>query len=708
MSHDPNASKQDTTHDTSRSADPAEEPAPSVVQPASGTEPEAVVKESPLAAAAGQSATQSTTGRATPSQERAIPAPRLAEHHAPAHPTGRRLALLGLTALGVVYGDIGTSPLYAMKESFSSVGGLSATIPHVYGVLSLIVWALTLVVSVKYIVFVLRADNRGEGGTLALLALIQQRVAERPERWRRGLLVGLGLFGTSLLFGEGIITPAISVLGAMEGLHVATPALQPYVVPLTVAILFALFMVQRRGTAGVGRVFGPVMMLWFSTIALFGIIEIAREPQILLAVNPLYAVRFFANNGTVGFFILGAVVLVITGTEALYADLGHFGTRPIRVAWFAIVFPALLLNYFGQGALLLRDASASANPFFLLVPKPLLYPMVLLAMMAAIVASQALISGAFSLARQAMQLGYLPRVTVLHTSASLSGQIYVPEVNALLMVSCIALVIAFGSVSALAAAYGIAVTGTMSITTLLFAVVARSRFKWPVWRSVLFVALFLTIDLSFFSANVVKIASGGWFPLAVAIIVYVMMSTWKEGRAVLYDILASGGMPLDLFLADVARRQPLRVPGTAVFMTSGPQSTPVVLLHHLKHNKVLHEQVVLLSVHTAEVPFLANEERLHVSALGQGFYRIDAHYGFMESPNVPDIMEQARATGLDARPMATTFYLGRERLIATGASPMHRWRKALFAFMSRNARGATQFFGIPPNRVVELGAQIEF
>ncbi len=657
---------------------------------------------SPGAAAETDSATGEMGG------ERMIAPPRLGEHRPPEHATGRRLALLGLTALGVVFGDIGTSPLYAMKQSFSGQTGFAPSVANVYGVLSLIVWALTLVVSVKYLVFVLRADNRGEGGTLALLALIQRRVGERPERWRRGVLVALGLFGTALMFGDGIITPAITVLGAIDGLQVATPALEPYLVPLTVGVLFALFMLQRRGTASVGRLFGPVMLLWFASIALLGIVEIAHEPRILLAVNPWYAVRFFAAHGTAGFVILGAVVLVITGTEALYADLGHFGTRPIRMAWFALVFPAMLLNYFGQGALLVRDATTAANPFFLLVPTVLLYPMVALATAAAVIASQAMISASFSLAQQAMQLGYLPRVTVLHTSASRVGQIYVPEVNAALMVLCIGLVIAFGSVSALAAAYGIAVTGTLTITTLLFAVVARSRFGWPLWRSIVFAAVFLAIDLLFFGANLLKFASGGWFPLVVAGIIYLMMTTWKQGRAALYDILVTGGMPLDLFLADVQRRQPPRVPGTAVFMTSSPQSTPVVLLHHLKHNKVLHEQVVLLSVHTAEVPYLSDEERLQVAKLGQGFYRIDAHYGFMESPDVPEIMEHARAAGVETRPMGTTFYLGRERLIAIGAAPMYRWRKILFAFMSRNARSATQFFGIPPNRVVELGAQIEF
>ncbi|HJU66008.1 MAG TPA: potassium transporter Kup [Gemmatimonadaceae bacterium] len=629
-------------------------------------------------------------------------------HHPEQHPVGRRLAVLALTALGVVYGDIGTSPLYAIKEAFHPSHGVQSSAENVYGVLSLILWSLTLIVSVKYIMFVLRADNRGEGGTLALLALIQQRLHRGVDARRNAILVALALFGTSLLFGEGIITPAISVLSAVEGLEVAAPALQDFVVPIAVAILFVVFMVQRHGTANVGRIFGPIMLLWFVSIAAVGTLEIAREPQILLAVNPWYAVQFFAHNGVPGFFILGAVVLVITGAEALYADIGHFGPRPIRTAWFAVALPALLLNYFGQGALLLRDATAAQNPFYLLVPGALRVPMLFLATAAAVIASQALISGAFSLSQQAMQLGYSPRVTISHTSAHRAGQVYVREINTLLMLGCITLVLAFGSASGLAAAYGVAVTGTMIITTVLFTVVARQRFNWSGAKAAAFVITFLAIDLSFFVANVAKLRSGGWVPLAIGLAMYTLMTTWKRGREALYEILQQGAMPLDLFLADVERRKPQRVSGTAVFMTSSPAGAPVVLLHHLKHNKVLHDQVLLLSIAGADVPYVPPTTRSVIEPLGQGFYRVQARYGFMETPNVPEIMRACESAGIRARALETTYYLGRERVITSGKSRLARWRKKLFAFMSRNARSATEFFGIPPNRVVELGAQIEF
>jgi KUP system potassium uptake protein len=644
--------------------------------------------------------------QATPATDERSETPQ--SHHPEQHPVGRRLAILALTALGVVYGDIGTSPLYAIREAFHPSHGVRSTPENVYGVLSLILWSLTLVVSVKYIMFVLRADNRGEGGTLALLALIQQRLERGTDFRRNAVLVGLALFGTSLLFGEGIITPAISVLSAIEGLEVAAPALQDFVVPIAVGILFVVFMVQRHGTASVGRVFGPVMLLWFVSIAAVAILEIAREPEILLAVNPWYAAQFFVHNGAQGFFILGAVVLVITGAEALYADIGHFGPRPVRVAWFAVALPALVLNYFGQGALLLRDASAAQNPFYLLVPSALRIPMLLLATAAAVIASQALISGAFSLSQQAMQLGYSPRVTISHTSAHRAGQVYVREINTLLMLGCITLVVAFGSASGLAAAYGIAVTGTMAITTVLFTVVARQRFGWSNAKAAAFLVVFLAIDLAFFSANIAKIRSGGWVPLAIGLAMYILMTTWKRGREALYELLQQGAMPLELFLADIERRRPHRVSGTAVFMTSSPAGAPVVLLHHIKHNKVLHEQVLLLSISGADVPYVPPATRTRVAPLGQGFYRVAATYGFMETPNVPEIMRSCASSGIHTRPLETTYYLGRERVIATGKSNLARWRKKLFAFMSRNARSATEFFGIPPNRVVELGAQIEF
>ncbi len=630
------------------------------------------------------------------------------------NPSGKRLAVLSLTALGVVYGDIGTSPLYAMKECFRVVAGattessVAPTADNVFGVLSLIVWALTMVVTVKYIFFIMRADNDGEGGILALLALIQQRLDKDKDAGLLAVLGALGLFGAALLYGDGVITPAISVLGAVEGIDVATPALRHLVVPISVVVLFALFLVQRGGTTKIGRVFGPVMLLWFGAIALFGFLEIIKEPSILAAVNPAYGVRFFINHGWHGIFILGSVVLAVTGAEALYADMGHFGRLPIRLAWAVYVFPALLLNYFGQGALLLRDPTASINPFYRLIPGALIWPMLVLATAAAVIASQALISGAFSLTHQAMQLGYSPRLTVTHTSKHEAGQIFIPQVNRALMIGSIALVFFFRSSSALASAYGIAVTGTMVITTILFTQIARRHWGWSRLQAIAFLTVFLTIDGAFLVANVVKIESGGWFPLAAAFLVYLMMTTWNLGRRALHTLLREGSLPIQLFLDDVKRRQPPRVPGTAVFMTSDESGAPVVLLHHLKHNKVLHDQVVLLSVLTDDIPEVAAGERVNVEPLGEGFYRVIARYGFMQQPNVPSIFPQCAPLGVKLRPNDTSYFLGREQLIPTGRSQMPRWRKKLFVIMSRNAQSATQFFGLPPNRVVELGAQIEF
>ncbi|HEU6452619.1 MAG TPA: potassium transporter Kup [Gemmatimonadaceae bacterium] len=633
-------------------------------------------------------------------------------HHGGDEPaTGRKLAGLSLAALGVVYGDIGTSVLYAMQECFRPGFGVAPTTENVYGVLSLIVWALTLIVSIKYVIFVLRADNRGEGGVLALLALIQQSfgLGSHKAKIRMAVLVTLGLLGAALLYGDGIITPAITVLGAIEGLRIATTAITTAeVVIISAVILAVLFMFQKHGTQRIGIVFGPIMFLWFVSIAALGLKEIALEPEILLAVNPWYAVNFFVHNGWHGFFILGAVVLVVTGAEALYADMGHFGRRPIRIAWFAVVFPALILNYFGQGALMLRDSAAAANPFYLLVPQQLLYPMVILATMAAVIASQALISGAFSLTQSAMQLGYSPRITVTHTSEREAGQIYIPEVNKALMLGCIGLVVGFQSAENLAAAYGIAVTGTMIVTTILFSVLTQVRFGWSLARTGAFFLVYFIIDFALLSANVVKIESGGWFPIVVAIVIYTLMTTWKKGRSVLRDLLRSASLPMDLFLEDVRRRKPPRVPGTAVFLTSDTSGAPVVLLHHLKHNKVLHEQVILLSIVTRDVPYVAQSERARVEELGEGFWRIVAGYGFMQSPSVNEVMECCEPQGIKIRPMDTSYYLGREQLLPTGDSPMARWRKKVFVVMARNARAATAFFGLPPNRVVELGAQIEF
>jgi KUP system potassium uptake protein len=629
-------------------------------------------------------------------------------HHVEANPKGKRLAVLSLTALGVVYGDIGTSPLYAIQQSFKPEYGLEVTASNIYGLLSLIVWALIVIVSVKYVAFILRADNRGEGGVLALLALVLQREHREADRARRAALIMIGIFGGAFLYGDGIITPAISVLGALEGLEIVTPALQKFVVPLAFVILLVLFSFQRKGTARVGGLFGWVMLLWFVTIAILGVMEIARDPTILKAVNPWYGVKFFLDHPMRSFVVLGAVVLVITGGEALYADMGHFGRKPIRLVWFAMVLPALLLNYFGQGALVLRDPSAVANPFYLLAPKEFLPFLLPIAISAAIIASQALISGAFSLTQQAVQLGYSPRVTIVHTSKDQAGQIYIPEVNHAMMIGTLLLVVGFGSSTALGAAYGPAMTGTMAITTILFHSVLRHRWGWPRWKANLFLIVFLSIDLAFFASNLLKVPHGGWVPLLVAVGVFTLMTTWKRGRELLREILRKGTLPLDLFLDDVKRREPVRVPGTAVFMTSDPEGAPVVLLHHLKHNKVLHQQVVIMSITTLEVPEAESEERLTVEKLTSGFYRVQANYGFMETPDVKVILAGATEYGLITKKADTTYYLGRERLITTGNTGLWTWRKKLFAVMARNAQSATEFFGIPPNRVVELGAQIEF
>ncbi|MEO8194571.1 MAG: potassium transporter Kup [Gemmatimonadales bacterium] len=615
-----------------------------------------------------------------------------------------------LVALGVVYGDIGTSPLYALRECFKAEYGIDATAANVYGVLSLVVWALILVVSVKYLIFILRADNRGEGGVLALLALILQRQQRDDDKVRRQIIIVLGLFGAALLYGDGIITPAISVLGAMEGLEVITPKLTVLVVPLTVMILFWLFMVQKKGTHKVGRVFGPVMTVWFVTIAALGVYEIAMEPEILAAVNPIYGLRFFATHGKLAFILLGAVVLVVTGGEALYADMGHFGAKPIRMAWFYFVLPALLLNYFGQGALILRDPARAENPFYMLAPRVLLYPLVALATAAAIIASQALISGAFSLTQQAVQLGYSPRVNIVHTSKTEHGQIYIPEVNRALMVGCLLVVLGFRSSSALGAAYGIAVTGTMAMTTILYYVLARSQWNWSLLKAGSLAGFFLIIDLAFFGSNALKIMHGGWVPIVVGLAIFTLMTTWYTGRRNVTKLLKRSSFPMDTFLKSVAAGRPVRVSGTAVFMTSDSEGAPLVLLHHLKHNKVLHEQVVLLSILSVGVPDIPEDERIYVAQLPEGFWRVKARYGFMETANVPEILARCADAGIVTKQLQTTYYLGRESLILdnTSKTRLARWRKKLYIFMSKNSRSATEFFGIPPNRVVELGAQLKF
>ena len=619
---------------------------------------------------------------------------------------GRKAGLtLGLGALGVVYGDIGTSPLYALKECFAPEYGASPTRENVLGILSLIFWSLNFVVSFKYLVFIMRADNRGEGGIMALLALLHPR--EETVRSRR-LLLGLGLFGAALLYGDGVITPAISVLGAVEGIGVATPALQGVVPVVAAGILVGLFLFQSQGTARIGAVFGWVMVLWFGSLAVLGVSGIAHHPGVLAAINPWYAVDFIARDGTRGFLIMGAVVLVVTGAEALYADMGHFGRRPIRLAWVVVVLPALLLNYLGQGAMLIENPRAASNPFYGLVPSWAVYPMVLVATSAAVVASQALISGAFSLTRQAVQLGYSPRVTIRHTSTTEIGQIYLPGINRTLAILCVLLVLGFGSSGALASAYGIAVTGTMTITTLLFCVVARNRWGWTRWRVAAIGALFLLVDLSFLGANLVKIAKGGWFPLAIGAAVYALLTTWKVGRGAVTSILRENSLPMPLFLEDMARRRPPRVQGTAVFMTSDPSGVPVVLMHHLKHNKVLHERVIIMSIVGEEIPQVPPQDRVGFKDWGEGLYQVTGRYGFMESPDIPALLSSLAQYGVSAKPMETSFYLGRETLLPTGQSGMARWRKQLFIYMARNAQSATAFFNLPANRVLELGAQIQF
>jgi KUP system potassium uptake protein len=641
--------------------------------------------------------------------------------HSKAPPTGKALAALAFTALGVVYGDIGTSPLYAIQQCFSGHHSIDPTPENVIGVLSLIFWSINFIVSFKYIIFVLQADNRGEGGTFALLA--QVRPLTRTSSGRM-MLVALGLFGAALLYGDGVITPAISVLSAIEGIAVATPAVSDWVWPISAVVLTGVFAVQKHGTAKIGGMFGPVMAVWFISIALLGIRGIAMEPGVLKAVNPWYAVDFFIRDGIQAFLILGSVVLVVTGAEALYADMGHFGRRPIRLSWFAVVLPCLLINYFGQSALLLVSPEARTNPFFSLAPSWALYPLVGIATAAAIVASQALISGAFSLTRQAVQLGYIPRVTIVHTSSTQIGQIYIPEVNWALWLGCIFLVVAYRGAANLAAAYGIAVTGTMLTTTLLFHTVLCDRWGWPVWRARALTSLLLAVDVTFFSANLIKIQEGGWFPIIIGIGVYVLMTTWSRGRARLQAIVQENTLEMDLFLSDVARRNPPRVPGTAVFLTSNISGAPPVLLHHLKHNKVLHEKVILMSVVTEEIPVVDEDERVECQELGEGFFKVIARYGFMESPDIPQALAGLGRGSGNGRPVTikaleTSFFLGRETLIATRNSPAHvpvpdaigrmsMWRKRLFILMTRNARSATTFFGLPPNRVVELGAQIQF
>jgi KUP system potassium uptake protein len=616
-----------------------------------------------------------------------------------------RLAALALGAVGVVFGDIGTSPLYTLQTTLSH-DGMRPTAASVYGVLSLIFWAQIVVVSLKYVVFIMRADNRGEGGIMALMALAQRCVREQPRlRW---VLLTLGIFGASLFYGDGVITPAITTLGAVEGVKVAAPGMRHWVVPATVAVLLLLFALQRHGTERVGRLFGPVMVVWFVAIALFGLRMIARNPEVLWALDPLYGVRFFHSHGLQAFVSLGGVVLALTGAEALYADMGHFGKRPIRLAWFGFVLPALALNYFGQGALLLEHPDAVDNPFFKLVPHALLYPMIGLATAAAVIASQAVISGAFSMTREAMSLGYSMRMPVVHTSREMSGQVFVPWVNGFLLVMVLVAVVGFRSSDSLSAAYGIAVTGTMAITTVLALVVARRMWHWNRFVVALGGLSLLAVDLSFFGANLIKIEYGGWFPLVLGLGVFALMTTWRRGRELVVREIRQGGLALAPFIENVTEHPPLRVPGTAVFLTANRGAVPHALLHNLKHNKVLHERNVLLTVEIVDTPVAEAEERLRIEPLGGEFYGLELRFGFAEDPNVPLALGQCARAGLTFDMMDTTFFLSRETVVADRRRPgMALWRDKLFAFMARNALPATAYFQIPGNRLIELGAQVE-
>ena len=617
--------------------------------------------------------------------------------------SGRRPLLpLTLTAVGVVYGDIGTSPLYALRECFFGTHPVPPTHENVLGVLSLIIYSLVLVISIKYMALVLRADNKGEGGILSLTSLLPPRGSGAPVG-----LVLLGLFGAALLYGDGMITPAITVLGAIEGITVATPVFEPYVVPVSVFILIVVFSVQQYGTHRIGRMYGPIMVVWFVVLAVLGLTWIVRQPVVLGAINPVHAIAFFRENGLHSIAVLGAVFLVVTGGESLYADLGHFGRRPIRIAWFTLVLPSLLLNYFGQGALLLTDGEMAEQPFFMLAPGWARLPLVALATAAAIIASQALISGAFSLTRAAIQLGYAPRLNVEHTSSWEMGQVYVPQVNWFLAISCVLIVMAFQSSAALAAAYGIAVALTMLITGTLLPIVGRMRWRWPVPAVVAFVLVFIVIDLSYVAGNAFKILDGGWLPLVIAAVIFTFMTTWKTGRRLVGERLTARAFPLEDFVAAVVANPPTRVEGTAVFMTAQPTGTPAALAHNLRYNKILHEHVIVLTASTIPVPYTTPEERLTVQRLGHGLYNARVQYGFMDDPDIPEALMRIKAQGVPIDPDDVTYFLGRETIVVSDRPGMAKWREKLFVLMARNAVRATAFFKLPPERVVELGVQVE-
>jgi len=614
------------------------------------------------------------------------------------------LAALTLGAIGVVYGDIGTSVLYAVKEVFGS-GHVPFTPDNIYGILSIFFWTLTVIVSLKYVVLVLRADNNGEGGLIAMLALASQAVKDKPRL--RKVLLAVGIFGTSLFYGEGVITPAISVLSAVEGLEVVSPHFKQYVIPLTLVVLFCLFVVQKRGTSGIGKFFGPVTLIWFATIAVLGVSHIVTHPEILWAMSPHYAVGFMWAHPGITFIILGAVVLCVTGTEALYADLGHFGKRPIRLAWFGVAMPALTLNYFGQGALLLAEPEAVKNPFFMMAPDWALVPLVVMATLATVIASQALITGAFSVTKQVIQLGYLPRLNILHTSVRDTGQIYIPLVNWGLFVAIVLAVVMFRSSSNLAAAYGIAVTLDMLITTILTFFVIRYGWGYPLALCVAATGCFFVVDLAFFASNLLKLFQGGWFPLMIGGGVFVLMMTWKQGRRLLNEKLRADAIDLKDFLESVFLSPPTRVDGTAVFLTAEPGAVPNALLHNLKHNKVLHRQNLFVTVRNHEVPWIGLDKRLHVEPLGHDCWQVVVHYGFKNDPDIPSALRQLRVQGCDVEPMTTSYFLSRDTIIPTIGSGMAPWREKLFAQMHHNASGAADFLHLPSNAVVELGSKIE-
>ncbi|MDP3843155.1 MAG: potassium transporter Kup [Oxalobacteraceae bacterium] len=615
------------------------------------------------------------------------------------------MAALTLAAVGIVYGDIGTSPLYAMKEVFSPLHGVALNPANLLGVVSLIVWSLILVVSLKYVTLMLRADNHGEGGIMALLTLTLSTVGPL-SRWHFPLLV-IGMFGAALFFGDGIITPAISVLSAIEGLEVATPAFKPYVVPLTLALLTGLYMLQKQGTAGIGKWFGPIMVVWFTALAGMGIVNIIAAPEILAALNPLHAIRFLNENRWVAFVALGAIVLVVTGAEALYADMGHFGRKPVRMAWFFITFPALALNYLGQGGLLLHNPAAVSNPFYQQLGDWSIYPLIALSTVATIIASQATISGTYSMVKQAIALGFLPRMQIVHTSSKEIGQIYMPLVNWLQWGAVTLAVLFFGSSSNLAAAYGIAVTGTMIATTVLTFFVIRYGWKYNLALCIGATSFFIIIDIAFFAANALKILHGGWFPLLLGAVMFTVMMTWKNGRELVRANLEKHAIPLEDFLASLFTDPPIRVPGVAIFMRGPSDGVPHAMLHNLSHNKVLHERVVFLTVYQHDVPWVPFSERIQIHELGHNCYQVDMHYGFKNEPDIPKALELSKQYNLDFNMMETSFFIARQNVIATPGSGMALWREQLFAGMSRNARDAADYYRIPANRVIELGTQVE-